>query len=391
MEKWSYVLTALDGTPIGEILNASERKVSLGLSRSAIASFQIRAQNPRLLDLYSQDNLLQVWQDSTLRFWGPIVSANYATQEDGTDPTIAVNAVSPAWRLARRLAGKSGKGTQFIEWDKAAVARNLIETTNAESDTGIYTPSVSSESVGTYTAGPYKPVLECISELAHGLDGFDWYLRPITTKSGKIAEFVAAPNIGGVQKDTVFEYGVGRHNIRSMTYLRDLGNIMNRAFHIVDEGPESPSATVISKENTPSIGYRGLYEGIIDSLGITDTGLREQWATANVEVRREPRLVVTMTPDIFDPGQPGRVPVFGTDYNIGDFVRARAVMYGTQLFDGYVRVYNVEINVDDNGRATATPTLVDEETSETNTGGGIGKGSGGGATENKHTNAVILS
>ena len=111
MQKWSYVLTALDGTPIGEILNASERKVSLGLSRAATASFQIKAQNPRLLDLYEQDNLLQVWQDSTLRFWGPIVSANYATQEDGTDPTIAVNAVSPAWRLAKRLAGKSGKGT----------------------------------------------------------------------------------------------------------------------------------------------------------------------------------------------------------------------------------------------------------------------------------------
>lgn len=393
MQKWSFVLTALDGTPIGEILNASDRKVSLGLSRAATASFQIRAQNPRLLDLYQADSLLQVWQDSTLRFWGPVVSANYATNEDGSDPAIAVNAVSPAWRLANRLAGKSGSGTA-LSGDKADMAKTLIDTTNSESDTGIKTVSVSSESTGTYTAGPYKPVLDCISELAHGLDGFDWYLRPTTGTSGKIAEFVAGAVIGGTQKDTVFEYGVGRHNIRSMTFIRDLSGMMNRAYHIPDEGADAPGATVIFKQNDASIAYRGLFEGPIDSLGLTDTTLREQWANANIEVRREPRLVVTMTPDIFDPEKPGRVPVFGTDYNIGDFVRARAVMYGTQLFDGYVRVFNVQIEVDDNGRAVAVPTLVDEETPAVNTGGGIGsgpgKGSGGGAKENPRTNSIKL-
>lgn len=394
MQKWSFVLTALDGTPIGEILNASNRSLSLGLSRAATASFQIRAQNPRLLDLYQQDNLLQVWQDSTLRFWGPLVSSNYATQEDGSDPTIAVNAASPAWRLANRLAGKSGSGTLYTG-DKADTAKKIIDATNAESDTGIKTVAVESGSLGTYTAGPYKPVIECLSELAHGLDGFDWYLRPITETSGKIAEFIAGPVIGGKQVDTVFEYGVGRHNIRSMTFIRDLSTMMNRAYHIPDEGADSPGATVVTKEELTSIGYRGLFEGIIDPLGLTDTTLREAWATANVEVRSNPRLVVTMTPDIFDPGQPGRVPIFGTDYNIGDFVRARAVMYGTQLFDGFVRVYNVQIDVDDNGRATTTPTLVDEETASVNTGGGIGsgpgKGGGGGAKPNPITNSIILT
>lgn len=384
MSPWSFVLTDLDLNPIGEVLNAYDRGLTIGLSRSGSASFTVRPDNQLLVDVFAGDTLLQVWQGSTLRFWGPLVSAQYGVDESGTNPTVAINATSPAWRLALRLAGKSGAGTAY-NGDKAATAKTIIDVTNAENDTEILTTTVSCGSTGTYTAGPYKPVLTCISELANAFDGFDWYLTPLSDTAGKIARFDAAANIGVQQDDTVFEYGVGRHNVRQITYLRDLGGIMNQAYHIPDAGAADPSGVKVATDAT-SITYRGLYESVVDSFGLVDATIRQNWVDENVAVRRDPRRVISMTPDFEDAGRPGRIPELGNDYFLGDFVHARGQIFDTQLFDGFVRVYAVSVSVDNNGTATVVPTLVDED-SEAGS-----KAAGGGAVGGVQTNNInILS
>lgn len=359
-QRWSFILTKLDHTPIGEIHNAYERKIILALSKPSTVTFSILPSNPLMGRFFEdEDKLLQVWQGTTLRFWGIVVSAQYATQEDGTSPTIAISAADPSWRLSKRLSGKSKAGTAH-SGDKAASARSIIDETNTEGETGIETISVESGSTGSYTAGPYKAVLSCIGDLAHGLDGFDWYIEPKTGSSSKIGVFKAAGTIGSEKPNAVFEYGAGKRNMRSMSFLRDLGGILNRAYHIPDEGLESETESVVHSEDATSIANHGLYEELVELTGVLNATLRTEWTANNVEVRKIPRRVLAMTIDVEDPLNPNHVPVFGTDFFLGDLVPARAVKEGVILFNGLTRVYQVNIEVDNNGVAKVTPILVDE-------------------------------
>jgi hypothetical protein len=359
-ERWTYILTKLDHTPLGEVINAYERKASINLTKPSVATFTIRHDNPLLLPLFNEDTLLQVWQESTIRYWGPVVSANYVTQDDGSAPTVAVASADPGWRLTKRLAGKSSAGTKYTG-DKGKNAKEIVDATNADNETGIETTAGESGSTGTYTAGPYKPVLTCVEELAHGFDGFDWYMKPITGSSTKIARFEVDDVIGENKPNAIFEYGTGKKNMRTLNYLRDLGGVCNRAFHLPDEGLLGSEA-VVKKEDATSIALRGLYEETVDLTNVTDLTMREQWAQNNVDVRKGARRVLSMTSDVADSDNPDHIPVPGTDYWLGDTVTARAVIQedNSVLFNGLVRVYAINVELNNNGTAKIAPVLVEE-------------------------------
>lgn len=356
---YTYRVTKLDHTPVGEVIDAYDRRCSISLSKPSVASFSIRPSNPLMKYLFeTEDKLLQVWQNATLRYWGPIISAQYATQDDGSNPMVAVTSADPAWRLAKRLAGKSKSG-EANSGDKGATAKHLIDVTNAEDDTEIETESVESGSSGSYIAGPYKPVLASIGELAHGLDGFDWYIAPKLESASKIGTFKLAGVIGSEKPGAVFEYGTGKKNMRNMSFIRDLSGAINQAYHIPDEGLESVEAVVSSKD-AASIAARSLLEETIDLNGVVNATLRQEWADNNVLLRKVPRRVLAMTADVYDSNNPFHVPKFGTDYFIGDLVPVRAVKEGVTLFNGLTRVYQVDIEVDNNGVGKITPILLDQ-------------------------------
>src|SRR4051794_10341370 len=107
---WTYVLTDLTGVSLGEVQNATERQCMLAINKVCTASFTVKPTNEILEKVFGQDTLLQVWEDSTLRFYGPVVTAEAAITETG-EKTIRINAASPAWRLSLRLLGLSAGGT----------------------------------------------------------------------------------------------------------------------------------------------------------------------------------------------------------------------------------------------------------------------------------------
>lgn len=357
---WTFVLTDLAGVALGEVANATERRVVIPLSKPAAAGFKITEQNPHLNHILTKDTLLKCYEGSTLRFHGLGV-ATEATPGSGGGIEVQYTASDPGFRLVRRISGKSANPTA-ITADKADIAKQLIDTANAEGDTGIQTQAVSAGSTGIYQPGPYKYTLACINELSDSLDGFDWQIQPQEYASGKIGKFYAAGIVGELKPDVVFEYGSIRSNIRTFSYQRSWDTLANRAFHIPDNGPSDPSG-VLSQSNNPSIAARGLYETIVDATNIQDATLRNQLLSEHVGVRGDPRRVVTFTPDFYDAQRVGRVPVFGTDYTVGDQVRVRLAPQGGRIdtfVDGYLRIYQMTIEIDNNGKATYTPTTVDE-------------------------------
>jgi hypothetical protein len=371
---WTYVLSDLAGNEFGELTNATGRSLSFGLNRAATSAFSIRADHELAVPLFAGDTLLQVWQDDTIRFHGNVVSTELSSSGTET-PTIAVSAADPAWRLSKRLLGISAGGTKY-EGDRAKTARKMINELNGGADggtnphTGIsLLPEASYVGgSGTYVAGPYRPALTCINDLAHTLNGFDWYMAPldgstsatVTNEIGSwtkplIAQFEAT-NAFGAASGAVFEFGSGQHNVRTINYTRDLADTVNKAFHTPNDlGTES----VLEKDDSTSLNYRGRYVAVADAFGITDTGLRNAWLEEVIRVKKNPRYVVSMTLDIDD--GTGRVPQLGTDYWIGDTAEAVGAIGGTELFSGVVRVYGVNVTIDEQGLATTTPVLLDEE------------------------------
>lgn len=164
---WHFALTDLSGAPIGEIQAAFERRLTLSLNGLSSASFTIRQDNPMANEITTRngDVLLKVYQTSTLRFVGDLVSAEEASQDE-RGITLACNFAGPLWRLQKRLCAKSSTDVTFTGQTRADLMFSLLTTTNTERDTGIRVGSA--DVTPLVTAGPwnYKPVAEALTELA---------------------------------------------------------------------------------------------------------------------------------------------------------------------------------------------------------------------------------
>lgn len=374
-------------TPLGEVRNATDRQVNMTFGKPSTASFSIRADNPLVEALYGEaDCSLRVYQGTTLRFHGLVLSAELANEE-GKFPTVKVTCVDPSWVWSKRIVGKqltspiSGKLRGYVgktrSGDKGTIAAEIIneasepETYGSRDDHVKIGATYTSGSTGTYTAGPFKTALSCINDLANGVDGFDWIIKPIeTTISGEdyqIGEYYAVPVLGEKRANTIFEYGPGSvGNVRTISYVRDKSTVVNRAYHIPEEltteAEEPPVAPLIIQtfgQGNTSAGQRYYLEEVSDATGLLDEGLRKKWVEAVVNVREFPRRVLAMTCD-FDDGT-GRVPVYGTDFTLGDIVTARGKVGELTLFNGEVRIFQVNVAINEAGTATVTPILVDEE------------------------------
>lgn len=371
MAYWAFVLADSNFVPQGEILNASSRKVALPLSKLSTASFQVRMDNPLADQLMTTSGYIKCYRrpyggEWSLQHFGPIVSSEMSGDRD--KGTISVNSVGAGWVLQKRLAGKSSTGVQFtVATDRAQIAKVLIDVTNAENDTHIdttlYTPS--SGSTVTYTAGPYKPVMDCITELATAIDGFDWYFNIIDNFSNgvvtgnKIASFLAAPLLSSGQKpDAAFEWGTGRNNIASFKWQVSRDTQANKVYHNTSNGPDAPGFPTVSALDTDSISNWGLLEDLANA-DLLDNSMRQNLVNEHVKVRKNPRQVIEFTPHI-DPYDSGRLPRYTTEWNVGDEVPARIGFHDVTKFDAFVRVYGVTFDINDLGIEQQTLSLVQE-------------------------------
>lgn len=164
----------------------------------------------------------------------------------------------------------------------------------------------------------------------------------------KIAEFNAEQVIGTDKTTTIFEAGGGNRGIKAWRHQisRDL---INRAISLPSD---ISTADVRQADDSLSQQARGLFEAVTPS-DVGDAGMRQAWVNAQVEAKATPQHQVT-----FDPSS--TAPTFGTDYEVGDTVTARGIYAGTSRFNGTVRVFKVEISIDEQGVETVSPVLTFE-------------------------------
>lgn len=359
---WRFVLTDLAGEAISELPGISGKTFAMPIGSTATASLSVPLDRDEADALIECDTLLRVYEDMPA---GPFLHGHLrqVTAEEvagANTGSVAATFADPSWVLSRRLCGKSPTGyaigTALAPVDRAAIIADLLNTTNAESPTGVVMGDTT-PSAATYVEGwAYKPILEGITELAATLDGPDWRVRPTeylaTAGQGTIGRLEVKASIGQRRPDTVFEFGDGQHNVQSYTRTVTVDGTANRVFHL----PADPlTQSVVMRENTASQAYRGLLESVV-AADITPDQLRVALLEHHIALRSGPKQTIT-----FQPGSSlQNVPRLGSEdgYDVGDVVTFRASRRGRKRVDGLFRIYQAAVTVNELGVATTSLTVV---------------------------------
>jgi hypothetical protein len=387
---WEFILTDLAGVVAsaghGEVTQAAARSVTLPHKRIPSAGFTIPIWHPMVPTLLDTDCLLKAYRRDpitgtrTLAFHGPVVSVN--ENGEGNVQTVAVTAAGPMWRLSKRIipASKLVTGVQYgvegAPLDLGHIARTILSECNAVHYTGI--------DLGTHTAsvsgwvGPWwlKNAGEGIAELAAGLTSFDHRIRPVEATSHPNAQgwptiglFDAENMIGVTRPDAIFEYGTPRANIASYQQQVTRDGMVTSAIASVqgwpdgverfDPPPGSPEGTLgdpkyslVQRTDAAAAALRGMFEEVVDDAGVLDDGLRENIADYHLDVRKQPRRQITVKPTT------NATPIPFVDYEVGDFIRARAVVRGSVRFDAQFRIWGMAFTLDENGNESVELELV---------------------------------
>jgi hypothetical protein len=360
---WSFIMADSSYEPMGEVLNAYDRKVSIPLNKLDTCSLKVRLDNPLSADLMSAARYIKAYRDETLVFFGPIVTAEEVGSPQGASVTI--NCISSGWILQKRLVGKSQAGTIFTTTDRATIFDTLLTTLNAEWETGLASAVGNlAGSTATYVAGPYKQAYETLTDLSAGINGFDWRVLPVDNWSdgvvtgNKIGALYSRPVIGTVAPEAIFEWGGGRSNTSDYTRTMSRDGQGNRIFHIASPGPDVPGYPVLSSTDTAARDQFGLLEEIAQA-DLLDTSMRNALIGQHLAVRAFPRHVVTFTPHI-DPGKQGRLPNYGQHYTVGDQVRMRVAYNKEPRVDAVVRVWGVSFDIANDGTEKSSMVLAEE-------------------------------
>lgn len=405
MPSWEFLLADNAGNVTAELTKIRERKVQMPLSRVVMGSFIMDASDP-LVNTVRQTDLcfVKAYRDNVLMGQGPVINTQKVRSSSASSMTVNWGGIG--WRLGIRLIEESKKPTGIeygkpaeAEWeDMGQMAIKIINglnvaTVGGEGVNGIVTKNIINP-YGPAPAGPisgiilpqantgirvgtilpcartnvgpwfYQNALQGISLLASPLSGFDWEIEPVEPFSDSIGlvfgTFNCQPNIGSTREDVAFEWGDGKHNVAEFTELIDGSGLLNRAYSTPEGFPENAKDPTLEFYDYVAMLERGtIYEDIIPSDAVTEE-LRNRLLQNQISVRKNPKAVITFKPT--NDRAPGVLPTFRQDYNLGDIVIFRSVEYGVTTFEGLVRIYEVDFEIDDVGDETATPVLLRQET-----------------------------
>ena len=390
LAQWSWHYVDRDFVPQGEIFNARDRQISLGLSKIDTAGFSVRSDNRWADALLSLEGFIKIFRNTQLIGYMELLEAQETV--DGSGGKIAISASSPAWKLANRFMEVEYPGTSFGSGaDRGAVAATLINLVNNKflTDFPGYPPTlpatpdehrltgntlvIGDASSHNYLTGQilseawpipvFKPYLELLNEMSASADGFDWRFMPVENfidgawnNDPGIAEIWIELTMGTTKPEAIFEFGDGKQNIKTYNRVRSRAQQANSVWHLISNTPESDPPHAF---DSTSASTWGILEDIAQA-DLTNTTYRQQLVDEHVLVRKQPRhtIVYEPTPDYGN----GRLPSFGTDYDVGDIVTGRAVSLGYERFNAQFRVWGVEFTIDDNGVETPKLTLSEQGT-----------------------------
>lgn len=344
---WTWVLTDHAGNALAELDTATQRTLVVKRNQAPQASFTLGLHDARATLLTTAVNnglpLLRCYEGPAgsriLRFHGGLASLD----EQATDGagTLAATFRGPFAILEQRYTAAA---VTYTSTDAGQIAKQLIDTTNTDSETGIATTGTIATTKTRDRTYEHKQISEAILELTRVLDGFDLRVEPQEYQAGKIGVLHIDARQGGDQPDVLFEYGEATlANVTSVH--RSTRHPITRVRVIGSDGITSEKASTTGE---------ALYGRLMTLVQATD--VKEQ-ATADDKatdaLRPGPIRVVEFSPD------PARAPQPFTDYGLGDTVRLH-VRHGSLNFTAAPRVNAITIVIDDDGNDASHTLEIDQ-------------------------------
>lgn len=193
---WRYVITATDGTPIGELTAAKSKQVSWFLNSAATASFTIDGRHPEaLLPQELATDLIVYDNEGVKRFRGRMGTSGDVIAAPGHVTTFS--AVDYRGVLDRRLLFVSPAVLlEFIAADQGDIINRLLQFTTPEIPHTV--PETGTIQTITFAVG--AKVSDSINQMANTATGFDWEV------DANLSLNLFSPQRGSVRV-AVLEYG----------------------------------------------------------------------------------------------------------------------------------------------------------------------------------------
>lgn len=181
----------------------------------------------------------------------------------------------------------------------------------------------------TYSA--FKKIYDGFIEMTGVINGCDIEITP--------AKVFNAYLYKGHRLNHVFEYG---KNISDFSFSIDGDSIVNNSIAI--GSGEDTDLLYSAANNMQSQEKYGLLQGIIQKSDVIEINTLSEYAQNDVKENGEPTSIIGLTAIVTDDP-----PFMG--YETGDEIRVK-INKGWLSFDKYLRIKNIEVNVDIEGKET---------------------------------------
>lgn len=351
MAAWKFVVTDLAGRAIGEP-TAFDKRVSVGVSKTATAAFRINSTDSLWDQVAGGSSMLRVFDSGgNDALYGPIIADEESGDQNGKI-TVQFTAADLTWRFAKRYVGRDTTGIGVVETgvDAGQIAYDGLNLINADEATGVTTGI--KDSFVPYTATfLWKRYLDLLSELGAIAGSYEWALR-YTNVGAQVAPTAQLDLKAALGTDRTrgssavfFEYGTGsKANCKAYSRTRTIDQLASDVWVL------GGASTLVTSASDPGRPYKR-HEDVITYGDIVSASLLDALAAAHVAIRKQPRIVATLTPF------PSLTPKYGVDYMLGDLVNARIDAGGKSRLSGPVRVWGADIAIDEFGMEQPTLTL----------------------------------
>lgn len=348
---WKFALATLDGKSVGEP-TAYGRRVSLGISRVNTFGFRIKGTDQCCEALAAGSSMIKVYDSAGgLITYGPVIGDDEEGSA-GKGVSVQVAGADLAWRFGKRYVAKdlTGVGTSY-NTDSGSIAHAGLTEINTEDATGVLVGNKDafvSRSV-TYL---WKRYLDELSELGAIEGSYEWGLRYVDGGAATAPDVYLdlLSRLGQDRTSTVFlEYGTGRRNCSAYQRARTIDQLATDVWVLGGGG-----TTIVAASNAAARAGYGRHEDVINYGDIASAALLDALAAAHVAIRRKPRQIWSLTPFA------KKAPKYGVDYVVGDLVSARIVARGRTLLSGTVRIWGVDIEIDELGNERPTLKLTSD-------------------------------
>jgi hypothetical protein len=338
--RWSWAVGPWTGLPTRQLARATQRSCKLRLTGTSEVTFTLDGTADEATKVQELVSDLWVMRDGFTLYRGRVGGTTDTL--DGTKHTVAVTTGDYRALLARRLLYDADTLT-YTNTDPAAIAAGLISTTQAKPGGGLNitdgsTPIGASRTI-TYPAG--QSVGQAIEQLSQMDGGWNWDIVPTT---GQVGQVFTTWLSRGQARGKVLDYP-GR--VASLTRTVDPGSYANS---IRETGNTGIAAALVAAADIAT-RPEGRWDAQLGDTSLLDAASVASRAAYDLAQRQTivPAYQVKLYPGSW--GGP-------MDIWLGDIVELR-VLSGRLQVDDFLRVWEVDIDLDDADNETVTLTLSD--------------------------------